>query len=75
MGRVVLQYSHCTSDTARRLGEWSTQGAGRSAGARALGVGRHGRAGTGTLGAQTRSTAGARGAATWQLGLRHDRGA
>ena len=36
MGRAVLQYSHCTSDTARRLGTRGaqgardTQGAGRS---------------------------------------------
>ena len=71
MGRAVLQYSHCTSDTASRLGVRGAQArrAGHSgqAGARALG-------GTG---ARVLGGTGARalGAATRQLGLRHDQGA
>ena len=61
MGRAVLQYSHCTSDTASRL---SVRGAQ---------VRRVGHAGRKQ--ALGRWAARALGAATRQLGLRHDRGA
>ena len=51
MSRAVLQYSHCTSDTTRRLGAQARR-AGHVGRRQALGAGRHGRVGIGTLGAQ-----------------------
>ena len=50
MGRVVLQYSHCTSDKASRLGGQARR-AGHAGHRRTQGAERHMRAGVGTLGA------------------------